>query len=388
VPGTVLNAVGWDHPRCMRPMRAAAAAWKRLRPEVTITWTARPLEAFNDEPLEELARRFDLLVIDHPFVGTAERTGCLVPLDDLLPRATIETRAADAVGPSHASYVYGGCQWALAVDAACQVGAVRDDLLDTGGWGAPETWEEVRTLARALPGRVALPLYPTDAICSLLSVLGGLGVVAPGEASFFPDAAAGAEAFGLLSQLVPFLHDESFGLNPPKALERMTRTDEIVAIPLLFGYTNYARPGGADAGVRFLDVPSSGLGPVGSLLGGAGLAVSAHSPAADDAAAFAAWICGAHAQRELVFPEAGQPASRSVWADPLLDAAAGGFFSGTTASIEAAHVRPRDPWWPGFQEEAGAAVAGVLRQGVRPTAAVELIEGLYDRHHDVVETRR
>ena len=96
--------------------------------------------------LEEVADRYDLLMIDHPFCGTAETTGTLRPFDDLLDPHVLATLAADSIGPSHASYSFHGRQWGLATDAACQVAAVRDDLLD--GTPAPVTWDEVRALAR------------------------------------------------------------------------------------------------------------------------------------------------------------------------------------------------------------------------------------------------
>jgi len=367
----------------MGPMLAAARAWATLRPGAEIEWSARPLAAFNDQPLEELARSSDLLVIDHPFTGTATRTACLAPLDELLPESVLAERADDSVGQSHASYSYGGSQWALAVDAACQVGVARDDLLAHHGRRVPETWEEVLALAAALPGRVAVPLYPTDAICSLLSLCANLGAEAAGNDSFFPDRDVGARALSVLSELVPHLHEESFSFNPPRALDRMRDSDEIAYMPLVFGYTNYSRPGaGARARLRFVDIPSARDRPVGSLLGGAGLAVSSRSRRPFEAAAFAAWATGRDAQVEVIFPAGGQPASRSAWLDPALDAASGGFFSGTRATINAAHVRPRAPWWPPFQEEAGHVVVHALREREQAADAVAALERLYRRRRD------
>ena len=48
--------------------------------------SSRSLEAFGDQPLEDVADQYDLIVIDHPFCGRAERTGCLTPLDDAARR--------------------------------------------------------------------------------------------------------------------------------------------------------------------------------------------------------------------------------------------------------------------------------------------------------------
>ena len=118
----------------MSPMRACGEQWHSLT-GVEVLWEARSLEAFGDQPLEDVADQYDLIVIDHPFCGRAERTGCLTPLDTLLDAQTLADLSAGAVGPSHASYFHGGHQWGLATDAACQVAAVRDELL--GGEAAP-----------------------------------------------------------------------------------------------------------------------------------------------------------------------------------------------------------------------------------------------------------
>ena len=118
-------------------MRACTEAWARLHPEVELAWENRSLTAFGDQPVEEIAHRYDLIMIDHPFCGTAEATATLVPLGGLLDAEVLATFAADSVGASYASYTFHGRQWALATDAACQVAAVRDDLLD--GAQAPAT---------------------------------------------------------------------------------------------------------------------------------------------------------------------------------------------------------------------------------------------------------
>src|SRR2546425_8559120 len=89
-------------------MTACAARWNETHSDAPVEWSFRSLEAFGDEPIEEAARGFDLVVIDHPFCGRAAETGCLVPLDELVPPGTLDELAVDAVGASHESYRYGG----------------------------------------------------------------------------------------------------------------------------------------------------------------------------------------------------------------------------------------------------------------------------------------
>ncbi|MCW2953050.1 MAG: hypothetical protein JWQ48_2220, partial [Conexibacter sp.] len=271
-----LRGICWDHERCVAPMRAAAAAWQ-LRTGEVLTWDARPLAAFNDQPLDELTGSYDLLVIDHPLVGTAARSGALAALDELLDAPTLALLAAGAVGGAHASYRYGGRQWALAADAACQVSAAREDLLAARGEAIPRNWEELLALADRVPGAVAIPLYPADAICSLLTLCALVGrplSAASGGAGFAVEAVAALVA--LAARVDPICFEE----NPPALLARM-RSGELVAYaPLTFGYSGLAAPAGDLPGLRFGDVPALDGGRAGALLGGAGLAVSAQSPAA------------------------------------------------------------------------------------------------------------
>jgi multiple sugar transport system substrate-binding protein len=362
-----LRGLGWDHERCTAPLRACTDAWERIRPGVEIVWENRSLMAFGDEPLEEVAGRYDLLVIDHPFCGTAEATRTLTPLDDLLAPEVLATLESDSVGPSHASYSYGGRQWGLATDAACQVAAIRDDLVDS----APATWDEVRELARMHPGRVAVPLSPAQAMCAFLTLCANAGAPAAERRDRLTDSEVAREAVELLADLYTLGPPAALEWQPPDVLSRLTTGDELVYVPLTFGFVTYARA------CRFLDIPSAGSGPVGSILGGAGLAVSSTSAHPEEAAAFAAYASGAEAQRTLVGPAGGQPGSRTAWNDPELDRAAGGFFSGTSATIEQAWVRPRERWWPRFQLEGGRLLNRGLAAAEAPRTIFESLDSLY-----------
>ena len=121
----------------------------------------------------------------------------------------------------------------------------------------------------------------------------------------------------------------------------MTTTDEIAYVPLTYGYSTYATA--AERPCRFVDVPTAAGGRPAARCSAAPAWPSRprrRSPA--EAAAFAAWASGAEAQRDIVARTGGQPGHRSAWDDPELDALAGGFYSGTRASIDGAWVRPRE----------------------------------------------
>ena len=77
--------------------------------------------------------------------------------------------AAASVGPSFASYTYGGRQWALPIDAAAQVQAWRPDLIAA----PPKTWDEVMALAG--DGKVLLPLRNPHALMVFFTLAANLG---------------------------------------------------------------------------------------------------------------------------------------------------------------------------------------------------------------------
>jgi multiple sugar transport system substrate-binding protein len=342
-----MRAIGWDHPRCARPMLAAAEAW-RDRTGIAIAWDFRPLADFNDQPLHELAPGYDLLVIDHPAVPEAVAHDALAPLDELLAPDLVERLVADGIGPSGRSYRYDGATWALAVDAACHVSAWRPAALED----PPATWPDVLRLAREMPGRVALPLLPADAMCALLSVAAAMG------RPLTMSDAVDVEPLARLAELAPLVHPRSWTCSPPELLARMADED-IAYVPLTFGYR-----GLAGDELRFGPVP----GGSGAVLGGAGLAVSAATRDPRGAGAFAAWACDAQAQCDIVLAHGGQPAHCAAWST------ADDFLNATRTTMEHAHVRPLHPAWPAFHRDGGAELAAALRAGEPPETMADRLQ--------------
>lgn len=347
-----MRAIGWDHPRCMEPMLAATEAW-HASTGVTIAWEFRPLASFNDQPVRELAADFDLLVIDHPHIPEAAGDGAILKLEDLLPADRVARLVHDAVGASGTSYRHDGGTYALAADAACQVSAHRPTMLAALDEPIPQTWDQVLRLARRAPGAVGLPLTPADALCSLLSIAATLG------RPITLDTAVDPEAVAYLSELAPLLHPDSWSCAPPQMLVRMAGAALIAYVPLVFGYS-----GLAGAEVRFGAPPAAG-GVSTSILGGAGVAVSASCADARLAAGFAAWLCEAETQRDVVLARGGQPAHRAVWERPAhLNTTI--FYTDTRVAMERAFVRPAHPAWPAYHRHAGADLAAALRAGEEP----------------------
>jgi multiple sugar transport system substrate-binding protein len=373
---TTLRGMAWDHPRARDPLAAISAAWSKKN-GAAVHWDARPLKDFEDQPLEELASRYDLVLIDHPFVGVAAKSGLLVAVNDWVDAAYLADQSEHSVGPSFASYDWGGKQWALAIDAACQVSAVREDLWRAAKLGAlPSTWDQVAQLAaerRNARSRIAMPLNPNHAYCAFLSVsvsLAGPKFWRPGQRI---EREAGLEALEFLRRLGGTLHNASRTDDPIGISDRMSGSDEILYVPLMFGYSNYARPAFRPWTLTFGNAPRGSSGTIGSVLGGVGMALSAQTRSSENAAALAREIGSAPVQSGSYARSGGQPGHGAAWDSPDVNALVGGFFTATRETIDQAFVRPRVAGHRQFQPAAGELIHDYIwndRQSAR-----ECLEG-------------
>lgn len=353
-----LAGSSWDHVRGMGGVRAATEAFTQQQPGVEVSWAARSLQAFADQPIEDLARRYDLIVLDHPGIGHAVASGALLPLDGFLDGAFLADQAAHSVGRSHESYAWQGRQWALTTDAAAQVAAYRPDLLAGLSAQVPRTWADVFTLAERAPRAVAMPLIAVDAVCAFAALCEGNGAE-----GWPPDRAAASAALATLERLATAAHPQSLSWNPPGLLDHMAATDEVAYCPLAFGYANYTRPGFRGRRLRFAPAPQSPDGVPRGTLGGAGIAVSAWAREPAAACALAAFTASADTQRGVYFDGGGQPGHRLAWTDERVNAVAPGFFAGTLPSLDQATLRPRHDGFLAWQDRAGTAIHAYLAEG-------------------------
>jgi len=346
---TSFRGLTWDHPRGYASLAAAA---ERAAGELEIAWETQTLEGFESTPIPELARTYDLIVLDHPHLGEAVAAECLVPVADLVGAAAVEAIAARTVGAAAASYVYGGHAYALPLDAATQVQVLQPALL--GDRPAPQTWDEVVALAGEHP--VALSLAGPHALLSFFSLCAGLAAtpLRCGPEAVVP-AELGIAALERLQQLaavsVPALRDA----NPIQLLEAMARSRAAACCPLVYGYVTYATAGDGREPLRFADAPE-----LGSTLGGTGIAITRRCPLEPALARHLAWLLDPATQTTFVGAHEGQPSAIASWTDGALDERSGGFYSGTRRTTEAAWVRPR---FDGFIEFQGSG-SQLLREGL------------------------
>lgn len=366
---TPLRGMTWDHPRGTGPAHAATTVWVERHPDVELIWDARPLSAFEDQPISELVADYDVLMIDHPHVGGAVAQQALLDLGEWVAPDFLRDQCEQSVGPSYASYTYAGRQWALAVDAAAQVGAYRADLVDASGAELPRTWEDVAALARrscAGGARLLLPLNPTHAWCTLLSLVQSRTVALDTVTQW---TSAFEDALETLAALVPDLDPRSEDTDPIAAGRLATQTDQVLGVPLAFGYVTFARaersPG---RWLTHVDAPRGEAG-FGSVLGGVGLAISARTAQPELAAELAMLVASAEFQCHQLVDAGGQPGHRSAWLDQRVDLAANRFFSSTIASLEAGFVRRRDELAAVVQRRCGHLVHERLWTSRTSTAA-------------------
>lgn len=367
---SALKGMTWSHPRGYDPMIACSSLWKE-RTGVAIEWDKRSLQDFESFPVEELARAYDLIVIDHPHVGqiTAER--CLEPLDAAGREAELAALASGSVGQSYPSYNWQGRQWAFPIDAASQVQAWRPDALD-----APAAeWSEVLDLARQ--GRVLLPLRPPHSLMVFYTLAGNRGhPCATDPSRDLIDIEAGCNVFEMMREIAALVDPACFEMDPIDVSERMAEAgSRFICAPLIYGYVSYAAAGFRTHRLAFVDIPVAGSGgPVGSALGGTGIAVSAFSKAKQAAIDFAYWVASGEVQRGAYAAAGGQPGHAAAWEDQTVNAAAGNFYGDTRATLEGAWVRPRHDGYMAFQQAASdRIVSGMIGRHQAARVVADLI---------------
>ncbi|WP_043619389.1 extracellular solute-binding protein [Ensifer sp. ZNC0028] len=355
---TKLKGMTWSHPRGYDPMVACSRLWQE-RTGITVEWDKRSLQDFETYPVEELARAYDLIVIDHPHVGQITKEKCLAPLD---VEGHQEERAAleDAsVGRSYPSYTWQGRQWAFPIDAATQVQAWRPDLAER-----MESWSDMLALARK--GKVALPMRPPHSLMSFYTLAGNLGSPCRSDGTGpLIETDAGVDAVERLRELTDLIDPGCFSMDPIAVLETMSDpASKVVCAPLIYGYVSYAIAGFRPSLVTFGDIPVAGTnGPVGSALGGTGIAVSAFSNAREAAIDFAYFVASGDVQRGIYAAGGGQPGHAAAWDDDAVNAATSDFYRATRKTLESAWVRPRHDGYMAFQQAASDRINdGLLRK--------------------------
>ncbi len=365
----VLTGITWDHPRGYDCLVAASVAYE-AETGVSISWDKRSLQAFADVPIHDLAERHDFIVLDHPHVGQISETGALLELP-------YGGGGETSLGGSEESYVWNGKCWAYALDAACQMAARRPDL----DAPLPKFWEQF-LVDEANQFRALTPLLPVDALDMLMTIVAGRGEDdLPRSGSVFVSDTNGVFALDVMRALYVLGPVEQVDMNPIAVLETLSESDEFACSPCLFGYVNYVRPGFRSHRLNYFDLPlSEGYPRPRSILGGAGIGISAKTGAPDAAISFARWITSEDVQSGLYLDNNGQPANRKTWLNQGRNKEVAPFFRGGFHTIDNAWTRPRDPWFLGFVDDVCAIFPGFFRKNTPSETFLSGINAIY-RHH-------
>jgi multiple sugar transport system substrate-binding protein len=354
-------------------MVATAQRFSELNPGAEVVWEKRSLQEFADQPIDQLAERYDLLVIDHPWAGFASAAGLLIPLDDHLPAQFLAEQASNSVGPSHASYSFGGHQWAFAIDAAAPVASWRSDLLPASD--LPRTWDHLLELARA--GMVLMPGIPVDTLMTFYMLCSTLGEDVCQDDEHVVSPQVGMQALGMLRELALLLDPFFWELNPVRVYEAMTLTDRYAYCPFAYGYSNYSRLGYARALLDFGDMIEIEGRRCRTTLGGAGLGISSGCAHREIALDYAAFVADPVCQRTLYTDSGGQPAHRLAWTDERVNKVCRDFFRNTLPALDRAFLRPRYPGYLYFQNRAGTSIRDYMRAGGGERALLANLDRLY-----------
>jgi len=376
----ILKGITWAHSRGFTPLMAYAQRFGELYPDVEVKWEKRTLQQFADFPVEKLAGKYDLLIIDHPWVGCAAATECVLPLEEYLPKQFLDDQLQNTVGGSHLSYNYNGHQWALAIDAAVPAASYRADLFEKNRREIPASWEHVITLAGE--GKVAVPAVPIDLLMNFFTFC-----MANGKEPFLSkqevvDEATGISALETMKELYAVVDKKMFSNNPIAVAELMTKTDNYWYCPFAYCYSNYSREGFAQNILNYANlVTYKNTGKLRGTIGGTGLAVSAFGQHREYALQFAKEIASAKCQSTFYLEHGGQPGHKAGWTSEKANSLCNNFFKNILPVMENGYVRPRYNGYLFFQDNAGKPLQEYLMGNVNAGEVLKEMNELYKKSY-------
>ena len=370
-----LKGITWNHTRGLLPMVATAQRFSELNPDVEISWEKRSLQDFADSSIEALAKKFDLLVIDHPWTGFGAKTEVILPLSDFISKDFIQDQRINSVGKSFESYFFDGKLWALPIDAATPVAAARLDLLEAHNLQVPKTFDDLMALAKK--GLVAFAGIPIDVLMSFYMFCCTLGEAPCESDEKVISTEIGTKALKLFKELALLIDPVNFNRNPIKVYEAMVNSDEIAYCPFAYGYSNYSRAGYSKKLLHFYDLVSLNNQPLISTLGGTGLAVSSSSNYIAEAIKYAEFTASEQVQQNVFADNGGQPGHLKAWKSQRINEVTHQYFNKTLPALERAFLRPRYFGHMHFQDHAGDMVRDYLMNGGDEIAVLEELNQLY-----------
>lgn len=379
----LLTGIAWNHSRAFPPLVATAQRYEETHPNVRIRWEKRTLDEFGHTPIDQLATKFDLIVIDHPWAGFAFENHLVHDLKPLLPPAVLNDCAQNSIGAAFESYCYAGRLLALPIDAATPAPSWRPDLLKNAGVSVPATWTEAVSLSRRK--LAVIPGFNADLFLHFVMLVKALDAEPCVDSEKIAPREIMRHALDLLRELTEPMPRAIFDWNPIQVAERMTATDDFAWNAFGYTYNNYSRYGFAPARLCFGNLISlqTNAPRLRSVLGGTGIAISSNCANVEIAADYASFVASGTVQSTLYFNAGGQPSHRATWDEPSTDLFCGGFFSGTRTAQEDAFIRPRYSGYVPLQTSGGNLLQEALQNGRDMEAVLEQLDVLYRESRQV-----
>lgn len=365
----------WNHSRGYTPLAAVSQRFEELNPNIRIEWEKRSLAEFESEPIDELAGRYDLLVIDHPWAGFAAKRRVLVNLNKVLETNFLSDQRENSVGDSFASYDFDGFQSALPIDAASPIALWRPDSIAKED--VPRTFEETLKLART--GRViyaAKPTYILNDFISMCATIGGTPFGLAHEDSLVERPVAEI-VLDDMRELAKTCDPVIFELDPISICELLASDNRYAFCPSVYGYVNYSRRGYAEHRLKAGPIVSYGGNPLRGVLGGTGIAISSHCQNVEAATRFLRYATSGEVQRTIYCDSGGQPGHRSAWVDSECNRQTLDFFLDTLPTLDNAYLRPRYNGYLSFQDRAGVSLSQFLRGSISMGETISELNTIY-----------
>jgi multiple sugar transport system substrate-binding protein len=376
----ILKGTAWDHPRASAGLDAVNS---RIAAELgaRIEWDLHSLAVFSADPLAKTVEGYDLILFDHPYSGDASG-GLLLDLSRYLAPAALDDLRADTVGFGVDLFDYDGGVWGLPIDAACQVAAFRPDLCARAGLDEKflraATLDEIVDALRREKLKLAISFLGVGSFMCFLSYCYQLGAVPFAREGEMVPREVGLEAIAFMHRIIEVAVPEVLDWISITCLENMARRDDLAYCPTIFGFSPYSHDGyGTADGRRPIVFTAPPLPRQGarrsSIIGGAGIGVSARTRHPELAARAVQLLMSRDIQREMALAW-GQPGRRSTWTDPEVNAVSRGFFANTLETIEQGYIRPRFPGWVPRQTVAGRVLAHHLRAKSSPATTLDAVQ--------------
>lgn len=370
----------WGHERGYGPLIGLNQFHRDLFP-ASVKWGIRSLEAFGDHSLEDLADNFDLVIFDHPFIGEIAEKKLLLPLDEYLEESFLNDLSTNAIGNSYNSYVWKENIYALPIDVAGHVSARRPDLFEKYGLSTPTSWDEVLDLAKetgySKGSMVAIPGFSVDLWCLFITISANKGVVPYSQRGKFVPHEHGESVFKYIKELSGLSPEDSMTWNPIETLDAMSSRDEFIYTPALFGYSNYSKEHFRKSRIIFGELPDSGSGSCGGILGGAGIGVSAKSKHPSEAVKVAQILSSPEIQKGLYVEFGGQPGHCAAWVNEVNNLKTSNFYLNTLDTLQKSYLRPRIPGFVGVQTKSSEVILKTIHNQISVPEALESLDRIY-----------